>query len=85
MQGLQDQFHSEHIARKIAEQSMADLDKEKSVMQHEFSQLIARQKHELESKHAKIKEVGSGVEWLMLHASLFFWKLEVGAVNVFMS
>lgn len=56
-QTLQDKLQSESIARKIAERSLEDLDKEKRVLQHEWEQSIVRHSQEVDMKNNIISEV----------------------------
>ncbi|CAD5229050.1 unnamed protein product [Bursaphelenchus okinawaensis] len=56
IQVIQEKFHNEHIARKIAEQSLDESEKEKYMLQQELNQCVSRHGKEIEAKGSKIKE-----------------------------
>ncbi|CAD5234748.1 unnamed protein product [Bursaphelenchus xylophilus] len=56
IQAIQDKLQNEHIARKIAEHSLDESEKEKYMLQQELNQCVSRHGKELDAKNNKIKE-----------------------------
>uniref|UniRef100_A0A915IQJ6 non-specific serine/threonine protein kinase n=1 Tax=Romanomermis culicivorax TaxID=13658 RepID=A0A915IQJ6_ROMCU len=51
---IKSQFESEQLARRIAEETVADIDKEKTMIELEIKQLMNRYKHEVANKDMTI-------------------------------
>lgn len=53
---------SEHIALSIAEEQLADVEKEKTVLKLEIKELVSRHKNELAKKDSIISSVSRSTE-----------------------